>query len=242
MDEKDRIRHHVWETMEEQRVGRFPFPLRYRIPNFKGAERAAERVADLPVYRRARKVKVNPDSPQRPLRSRVLADGKTLLVPTPRLKAGFIQVRPEQVPEGEESKAASLTHIHKYGRELALSEWPEVDLFVAGSVALNHSGCRLGKGEGYADREYAILRELGNAPVPVISTVHSLQVVDQEIPVEPHDLIVDGIATEREWIETKPCKQNPSGMDWDNVTEEERKAMPILDDVRRFVRSRSADA
>ena len=99
----------VWKAMEEARVGRFPLPLVGRIPNFQGAERAAHRVAGLEIYRKAKTVKVNPDAPQLPLRAQVLKDGKTLLVPTPRLKAGFVQVRPEWVPPGEERRAASLS-------------------------------------------------------------------------------------------------------------------------------------
>jgi hypothetical protein len=39
-------------------------------------------------------------------------------------------------------------------------------------------GRRCGKGEGYSDLEFAILRELGHPPVPVATTVHDLQVVD----------------------------------------------------------------
>ncbi|MDR6225740.1 5-formyltetrahydrofolate cyclo-ligase [Desmospora profundinema] len=222
------IRERVWSLLEEKKAGRFPFPLRGRIPNFKGAEAAAHHITQLAVYQQAQTIKVNPDSPQLPLRAQALRDGKTLLVPTPRLKAGFIRVDPDRVPAGEERKAASLSHIHEYGVEIPLEHLPPVDLFVVGAVALHRDGRRLGKGEGYADREYAVLRESGNPEIPVVSSVHSLQVVDDDIPLEPHDLTVDWIATEQELIQTNPSYPKPAGINWGRVTEEELDDMPIL--------------
>lgn len=228
---KDEIRQQVWTKLEEEKLGRFPFPLKGRIPNFKGAEKAAQFVFSMPEYKEAKIIKVNPDSPQLPIRAQVLKDGKTILVPTPRLKAGFIMVKPEWVPKGEERKAASLKHIKTYGQEIPLAQLPQIDLFFAGSVALNRDGRRAGKGEGYADREYAIIRELGNPSVPVIGTVHSAQVVDDEIPIDRFDLSLDWIATERELIKTNTPYDKPTGIQWDLVTEEEMEEMPVLREI-----------
>jgi 5-formyltetrahydrofolate cyclo-ligase len=59
-----------------------------------------------------------------------------------------------------------------------------VDLVVCGSVAVNRSGVRLGKGGGYADLELALLVEAG-----LVSNqnrdrddVHASQVVDERLP------------------------------------------------------------
>jgi 5-formyltetrahydrofolate cyclo-ligase len=239
-DRKSKIREQVWDRMTREKVGRFPFPLTGRIPNFKGAERAANRVTQMDVYQQARTVKVNPDSPQLPLRAQVLKDGKTLLVPTPRLKAGFIRVHPESVPPGEERKAASLSHILRYGEEIPLTELPPIDLIVIGAVAIHPDGRRLGKGEGYADREYAILRELGNPAIPVISTVHSMQIVEEEWKPDPFDLPVDWIVTEKETLATNTSYPKPSGIDWNLVTQEEREAMPVLSEIEAIVQKRNS--
>ncbi len=67
-----------------------------------------------------------------------------------------------------------------YGRENPLSEMPKMDLFFVGSVAPHRDGRRIGKGEGFADREYAIIRELGNPDIPVIDTVQSAQLTDAD--------------------------------------------------------------
>ena len=55
------------------------------------------------------------------------------------------------------------------------------------------TGFRIGKGEGYADMEYAMMVTMGavNQVTVVITTVHDCQVVD--IPdqlVDDHDLMV----------------------------------------------------
>ncbi|MBO8156383.1 MAG: 5-formyltetrahydrofolate cyclo-ligase [Bacillaceae bacterium] len=231
MMSKDEIRHRIWERMTEEKVGRFPFPLTNRIPNFKGAEKAASLFADQTVYQDAEVIKVNPDAPQLPLRQRVLADGKVLLIPTPRLRAGFIMIRPEWIPAGEERKAASIKHMKTYGKEISLRDLPKIDLIVAGSVAVHRDGRRIGKGEGYSDREYAILRELGQSAMPVVTTVHSYQVVEDDLPRAEFDLTLDWIITEKEVIETHTPYRKPEGILWNQVSGEEREAMPVLQEI-----------
>ncbi|TYR79182.1 5-formyltetrahydrofolate cyclo-ligase [Priestia megaterium] len=231
MKTKTEIREKVWHYLEQNKLGRFPFPLKNRIPNFKGAEKAAALIADMDIYKQAHVIKVNPDSPQLPLRTQVLKDGKILLVPTPRLKDGFIRVNPEFVPAGEERKAASLKHIHKYGEVISLTHMPKIDLIVVGSVAIHPDGRRLGKGEGYADREYAIIRELGNPLVPVITSVHSSQIVNDDIPRDPFDLTVDWIVTEDGITKTNTPYEKPAGIVWEYVTEEEKEEMPVLNEI-----------
>ena len=228
---KDLIRSKVWDKLTEEKLGRFPFPLHGRIPNFKGAEKAANLVTTMPEYKAAKVIKVNPDSPQLPLRAQVLKDGKTLLVPTPRLKDGFIQVQPSWVPAGEERKAASLKNIMSYGKVTPLDQLPTIDMLVVGSVALHKDGRRLGKGEGYADREYAIIRELGNPEIPVVATIQSAQLVEDDIPKDEYDLAVDWIVTEEEIIKTNSPYEKPTGIVWELVTEKEKEEMPVLNEI-----------
>jgi 5-formyltetrahydrofolate cyclo-ligase len=47
-----------------------------RIPNFVGAEEAAQRLIATDLFRRAQVVKVNPDAPQKPVREAVFEEGK----------------------------------------------------------------------------------------------------------------------------------------------------------------------
>jgi 5-formyltetrahydrofolate cyclo-ligase len=70
--------------MSAARVARFPGAAG-RIPNFTGAEAAAERLRATGVWQAASTVKANPDSAQLPVRQRALEDGKTVYMAVPRL-------------------------------------------------------------------------------------------------------------------------------------------------------------
>ena len=70
-----------------------------------GAEAAARRLQQLPAYKAANAIKVNPDAPQLPVRAMILQDGKTLYMPSPRLRGGFLRITPDAVPPGEERLA-----------------------------------------------------------------------------------------------------------------------------------------
>jgi 5-formyltetrahydrofolate cyclo-ligase len=74
---KQQLREKVWNELESHRVARFP-GARRRIPNFIGAERCAQQVETLDVWKRARVIKANPDSPQRAIRHLALKQGKTI--------------------------------------------------------------------------------------------------------------------------------------------------------------------
>jgi 5-formyltetrahydrofolate cyclo-ligase len=89
---KKRIREQIWGYLEDHDIARFPRPAYNRIPNFAGAEEAASKVRKLAEFSEAEVVKVNPDSPQMHIRRIVLEDGKTLLMPTPRLREGFLRL------------------------------------------------------------------------------------------------------------------------------------------------------
>src|SRR5690606_33683357 len=134
--DKDQVRHQVYAELRRLGAARFPFPIEGRLPNFKGAEAAARQLRRLDAYRRARGVKVNPDPPQRPVRDAVLADGKSLYIPTPRLRGAFLRIDPRTVPPGERRRAAPLTHAARYGQPVSLAdlarERPPIDLIVTG--------------------------------------------------------------------------------------------------------------
>src|SRR5215469_9700042 len=83
---KQAVRELAWSRLQEAGAARFP-GARGRIPNFTGAEAAAELLAAQPEWRAARVVKANPDLPQLPARARALADGKRLYMAVPRLAA-----------------------------------------------------------------------------------------------------------------------------------------------------------
>ena len=101
--EKSAARQWVWDRLSAEGVARFPFPPHGRIPNFAGAEVAAARLLNIEPWKSVTPIKVNPDSPQRPLRAEALRRGITVFVPTPRLRGGGRgALWPQQLSDGDE--------------------------------------------------------------------------------------------------------------------------------------------
>lgn len=199
---KEEIRMRVWRLMEETGVATFPKPILHRISNFVGAEKAAQNLRSLSEYERAKVVFCNPDSPQRPIREMALRDDKTLVMATPKLRQGFLLIDPKNIPSNRISEASTIRGAFKHGRPIEPNK-VKIDLFIAGSVAVSQDGGRLGKGTGYSDQEYSMLKNAGSltAQTPVVTTVHDIQIVEK-IPREKWDIPVDIIITPTKTIRT----------------------------------------
>jgi len=230
--EKSLIRNQVWSHLEEQNIARFPRPVFHRIPNFAGAEEAGRRVTAMKEFQNAKTVKVNPDSPQRQVRLEVLSHGKILLMPTPRLRSGFILLD-DSVARDRLRPASTIRGAFMLGRAVSLDKLPSIDLVVVGSVAVALEGSRIGKGEGYSEMEYGILRELElvSESTPVITTVHDSQIVES-VPLEGHDIAVDYIVTPTRVLATRRTKPRPAGIIWSKVSPEMMERMPVLKELR----------
>ncbi|UCH89304.1 MAG: 5-formyltetrahydrofolate cyclo-ligase [Thermoplasmata archaeon] len=228
---KDSLRKRIWDLLKEKDIARFPLPPHGRIPNFKGAQHAARNLTRSNEWTDAKIIKINPDSPQQPVRQAALNEGKTLYMAVPRLrdKKCFIELNPKKLKAGFR-EATTIRGAFKRGRQLEPSEMREVDLVVAGSVAVNYNGGRVGKGGGYSDLEYAIAREFEiiNDKTPIASTVHELQVLEQDIPGEVHDISLDIIATPKSLKLTETKLPRSSGIIWKLLSEDQIKAIPIL--------------
>lgn len=231
--DKAEARSAVWKALVAHKAARFPFPLKGRIPNFEGADRAAARLLAHPVFTSARCVKVNPDSPQRYVRKGLLDRGIVIVTPTPRLRGGFYRLDPARIPQQHYWDAASMNMGGHWGEAIPLDKLPRIDAIVMGSVAVTRDGSRLGKGHGYADLEYAILRELGQTAAPVATTVHALQVL-QRFPTASHDVPVAIVATPAELIEVAQALPTPTGIDWSRLSPEALEAMPVLAELKRI--------
>jgi 5-formyltetrahydrofolate cyclo-ligase len=221
---KEGVRERVWSTLEREGAARFP-GARGRIPNFRGAEVAAGQLAELPQWRAARVVKANPDSPQLPVRRRALAEGKTVYMAVPRLREerAFVRLGGD----------ATIKGAMREGRPVAIEDMEEVDLVVCGSVAVNRAGARVGKGGGYSDLELALLIEAGlvDEQAAIATTVHPLQVLEEELPETEHDFRVDLVVTPDEVLETGAQKRSP-GILWHHLDERKIAAVPVLARLR----------
>src|SRR5262245_62337557 len=158
---KQEIRERVSDALVKAHAHRFP-GTRGRIPNFVGAERAADRLCELDVWKRAQVLKCNPDSPQRPVRLRALKAGKIVYMAVPRLRElkCFIELDPSRLGKNM-TQASSIEGAFRFGRPVRPQDMRALDLIVCGTVAVNPDGARIGKGGGYSDLEYGLAREAG---------------------------------------------------------------------------------
>ncbi|KAI6691126.1 hypothetical protein NL676_027954 [Syzygium grande] len=235
------IRKRVWDFMEARDVAQNPRPVHHRIPNFVGASAAASKLSELEIFRVAECVKVNPDSPQKQVRFLTLSGEKNLLTPQPRLRTGFFSVlQSSMLAPHTINEACTSVGVAKYGRPIGLDEKIKVDLIVIGSVAVDpKTGARLGKGEGFAELEYGMLRYMGaiDDSTPVVTSMHDCQLVD-DIPVEKlliHDVPVDVICTPTQVIFTNTSIPKPQGIYWDKLSPEKLGQIRILRELKRKI-------
>ena len=235
---KAALRADVWSAMQAAKVARFP-GAPGRIPNFTGAERAAERLRGLPEWRAASTVKANPDSAQLPVRQRALEDGKTVYMAVPRLAKPepFFMLDPDHLDQ-RPRKAASISGASRSARLVTLDELSPVDLVVMGCVAAGEDGARLGKGGGFADLEFALATAAGliGPNTVTVTTVHELQLRPPGvIPLTTHDVPLDFVVTPDRVIDCRArhALRPPAAICWDDLTEDKIAAIPLLTALRR---------
>ncbi|KAG6388568.1 hypothetical protein SASPL_149997 [Salvia splendens] len=227
-------------------------------------------MSELQVFKEAKCVKVNPDTPQKQVRFLTLnglryaqniyqiwmvgwwdhgcayylclrAGGKKLLTPQPRLRTGFFSVLEYSMLSPDTIKeSCTSVGVAKYGKPIGLEEKIKVDLIVVGSVAVDpKTRARLGKGEGFAELEYGMLRYMGSIDdsTPIVTSVHDEQLVD-DIPIDRllvHDVPVDIICTPTQVIFTNTSIPKPQGIYWDKLSPEKLGQIKILRELKRKI-------
>jgi len=230
---KQRVRERIWTLLEREHAA--PPDVHGYIPAFVGADEAAARLAALPAWASARIVKAVPDRAQQPVRARALRDGKTVYMAVPRLAEPlpFYHLDPATLPIPPD-QAADRHLATTLARQVGVQDMQPVDLIVCGSVAVNPHGVRLGKGAGYSDIEFALLQEAGliRPTTTVVTTVHDIQVIEDDLPESRHDFSVDLIVTPTRTITCGP-PHRPTGLYWDDLDDATIDKIPILAALRR---------
>jgi len=228
--EKQELREHIWDGLEERGAARFPYPPHGRIPNFAGAKAAAERLSENEAWQEAATIKSNPDAPQLPVRRAALRQGKTVYMAVPRLRNEQCFLRLDPAVIDDIDHATTVGGSAEVGVPVAPREMDPIDLIVSGSVAVNHEGSRVGKGEGYSDLEFALLRECGvvDDSTTTVSTLHETQFVESVIPTHPHDVPIDWVFTPDQAIHTEAAAEKPTGIEWDVLSADQIDEIPIL--------------
>ncbi len=226
---KQAAREKVW-TLLDQAGAALPPEAHGRIPNFTGADRAAEHLSQLDEWRNAHVVKANPDWAQQPARANALHDGKLLYMAVPKLATAqpFYLLDPDTIREPLEIITTG-DGAAQHAPRVEVDHMRPVDLIIAGSVAVNRRGVRVGKGAGYSDIEVALLTEAGliGPSTVIVTTVHPLQILDEDLPETEHDFSLDLIVTPDEVIHCAPPRR-PNGIVAAHLTPEKIRAIPAL--------------
>jgi 5-formyltetrahydrofolate cyclo-ligase len=173
-------------------------------------------LTELPEWQAARRIKCNPDAPQRAVRLAALRQGKTVVMAVPRLRAErcFLRLDPRAL-EGKLAQAATIKGASMFGVPVLPGQIGHIDLVVAGSVAVNERGARVGKGGGYSDLEFALARSLG-------------LVVAEAIPMTAHDVPLDVVVTPERVIRARRRSRRPTAILWPELSTAQLAEMPAL--------------
>ena len=147
------------------------------------------------------------------------------------------------MPPGEERYAATLDGADRYGHPLSLAELAAGGVFgllVTGSAAVSVTGVRFGKGHGYFDLEWAMLSELGliDGRTEVVALVHDCQVVEEPLPAQPHDVVVDRIVTPTRTVDVDHPPRPPGRIRWDALRGGELKDLGVVAQLEAAAPSR----
>ena len=192
MKDKELLREKVWNHLNQNGLTSDGINTG-RIPKFNGAMKAAVMLKNTPEWENSQVIFCSPDSAQVKVREYALRDGKQLIMASPKLKEGYLHINPEDAYR-HESMAATIKGAFKVASKIKI--FPIVELVVEGSVAVDLSGGRLGKGGGYADQEieHLLLKKAINNKTPIVTTIHEAQIVEK-IPLESHDKKINMIVT-----------------------------------------------
>jgi 5-formyltetrahydrofolate cyclo-ligase len=227
------IREKIWDQMKA--VGLSPAP-HGTIPTFPGQNKAAERLRGLEAYQQAETIMVPPDQAQLQVRINALLDGKQLIIATPGLRDGFYLLEKQNIRVKYWRSAVRSSGVKRFGRRLGTtrSEIGEIDLLATGAVAVGLQGGRIGKGSGYFDLEYMILREIGSVTeaTAICALVDDCQVLEQ-VPMETKDVAVDYIITPTKIIIIERTLPRPAKIPWDLLDERYIKGIRPLRELRK---------
>jgi len=236
---KDYIREKVWKELIKYAKpdSRFHFNFAEFIPDFEGSEKCVEKIRMLDIYKNAKLIFITPDNCLERLREVCLRDNKPFIMPTYGIRRGFVYLSRELVPLGMEEYASTLDGAERFGKYVSLADimkLGKIDFLVTGASVVDVNGVRYGKGHGYFDLEWAMLREIGvvDDNTPIIAVVHDCQVIDENIEASSYDTIVDYIITPTKIIKVKRKMNKPQGIDWEKLPKEMLDEIPPLQELK----------
>lgn len=234
---KRSIRLDTWQKIKDQKLSPLRrFSVFNKIPNYVGADKAAELLAETEEFQKAKTVKVNIDLAQEPVKVEVIKARKTLFVP-PAQKSSNVYAKikncnPDEVDLATQKKIIKLQGEEDTFEEIDINGIQQLDMIVVGSCAVSRQGHRIGKGNGYVDLDIGILTYLGviTKDTLIVTTVHDVQVYDTlpENLFQSYDLPLDLIVTPTEVIRVSKRLPRPKGIEWKLLSSRRLEIVPVL--------------
>jgi 5-formyltetrahydrofolate cyclo-ligase len=233
------VRKRVWEKLREVAVpdSRFAWDFSEFIADYEGSHSGAVRLLELAETNSWESWLVTPDNNLDPLRERLIERDMPYLMPTYGIRRGFLGLDPDDVPSGEAAFASVLDGMNRFAERQSLEELeenhPPLDVMVTGASFVTKDGLRMGKGHGYFDLEWAMLRQIGLATeeTRVVAAVHDVQVLEEgrsDELVADHDTIVDYIVTPTQTYRVEDAPPKPEGIYWELLSQAEIQKTPPL--------------
>jgi len=237
--DRDSARALVWDRLRGIALpdSRFHLDLSMFIPDYPGSDQIPAALADLPFYGGSGPVFVTPDNNLQSLRASLLREGRPLLTTTYGISRGFVYFPPGSVLGPSAEFASSLDGAERFGMHIgiaSLRSLGQLDFLVTGASAVSMDGIRFGKGHGYFDLEWAMLRHLQmvGEDTPVVACVHDVQCIEQDLSALPNDSSVDWIITPSRAVKVSRQQPKPVGIKWDQLDPALIENIPPLRELR----------
>jgi 5-formyltetrahydrofolate cyclo-ligase len=150
------------------------------------AARLAAHASEITAGTVAAFVGTKTEPPTLPLLAALHRDGRTVLLPVLR---DDMDLEWAAFTGEDDLRPARLGLLEPTGPSLGVDGVRDAQLVLAPALAVDAAGRRLGQGGGSYDRA------LERAAAPVVAIVFDDEVLDEPIPVEPHDRTVAGVLT-----------------------------------------------
>jgi 5-formyltetrahydrofolate cyclo-ligase len=232
-------RERVWKDLRDVALpdSRFGWDFSSFIADYEGSDACATKIRTRAARRGYDSWFVTPDNNLNILREQLIEEPTEFVMPTYGIRRGFLRLVPEDVPDGQAAFASTLDGMTRFASRIELGamerELPKLDCMVTGASFVTHDGLRMGKGHGFFDLEWAMMREVGLADeeTDIVAVVHDVQVVDEPAGQElaaSHDTIVDAIVTPDRVIEIDDAPPKPEGIRWPLLERDEIDQIPPL--------------
>lgn len=236
---RDEAREQVWSKLRDvaHPDSRFGWDFSSFIADYEGSEAGADRLLQRAENHGYTGWFITPDNNLDALRERLIERGESFVMPTYGIRRGFLRLDPSEVPEGQAPFASTLDGMNRFAERMLLDDMEAklepFDCMVTGASFVTSDGLRMGKGHGYFDLEWAMMRQIGlaNEDTDVIAMVHDVQVLDdtrgRDLAAD-HDTIVDAIITPSNGITIEDPPSKPEGIRWSLLGRDEIDEMPPL--------------